>query len=123
MTDITPPASADWYDLTATVDAVLAVLRLSEGDIDEARIAALVPVAAGNIDAKVDRDTPLEGPPPSPWAQTALELETVALYRAQTADIDPYVALGGAQRSRDVLVGGPAVSSLLRPYKARWGVA
>jgi hypothetical protein len=123
MTDVAPPSTAVWYDPAAVVTAVLAVLRLSDGDVDQARIEALVPAAAGNIDAKLDGTVAVTGPPPPPWAQTALEMETVALYRAQGNDITAYAALGGAQPVRDALVGGPAVQSLLAPHKARWGVS
>ena len=101
-----PPASAVWYDLAATVDAVLAVLRLTQGDVEELRIAALVPAAAGDIDAKLDAET-----------------ATVALYHAQSGGADPYIALGGAQPVGDALVGGPAVAALTAPHKTRWGLS
>lgn len=123
MSDVTPPATAVWYDPAATLAAVFAILRLTDGDVDQARIEALIPAAAGNIDAHLDGEVAVSGPPPPPWAQTALELETVALYRAQGNDVDPSVVLGGFPARRDALVGGPAVTALTGPHKARWGVA
>jgi hypothetical protein len=123
MTDIAPPATGVWYDPAATLAAVNTILRLSGGDIDEDRLAALVPVAAGNIDAKLDGTVAVTGPPAPPWTQTALELEVVALYRNQNVDVDPWMAMGGARPSRDALVGGQTVAALVGPHKARWGVS
>ena len=57
MTDVAPPATRYWYDPAATLAAVFTMLRLSDGDVDQARIEALIPAAAGNIDAKVDGDS------------------------------------------------------------------
>jgi hypothetical protein len=125
MTHVEPPATSDWYDLAVTVAAVFKVLRLSDGDVDQSRIEALVPTAATNIEAKVDAtvavapDVPvLDGPPPPAWAQTALELETLALYRAQ-GGTDPFATVPTV---RDALVGGPAVAALVGAHKARWGI-
>jgi hypothetical protein len=123
MSDVTPPATGVWWDTAATLAAVFAVLRLTDGDVDQARIEALIPAAAGNIDAKLDGEVAVSGPPPPPWAQAALELETVAMYRAQGNDIDPSVVLGGFPTRRDALVGGPAVAALVGPHKTRYGVA
>jgi hypothetical protein len=123
MSDVAPPATAVWYDTAATVAAVFTILRLTDGDVDQARIEALVPAAAGNIDHKLDGTVPVVGPPPPAWAQTALELETVALYRAQGNDIDVSVPLGGFPPPRDALAGGSAVTALVGPHRARWGVA
>jgi hypothetical protein len=121
MTDVLPPATALWWDTTATVAAVFNILRLSDGDVDQARIESLIPSAAGAIDAYLDGVVAIVGPPPPAWAQTALEMETVARYRDQSAG-DPGDAFG-AQRPRDALAGGEAVASLLRPHRARYGVA
>jgi hypothetical protein len=121
--DVPPPATSVWYDPASTLEAGLAMLRLEGGDVDADRISALIPAAAGNIDAKLDGYVAVSGPPAPSWAQTALEMETVAIYRAQGNDIVPYASLGGAAPYRDALVGGPAVSSLVAPHKARWGIS
>jgi hypothetical protein len=63
-------------------------------------------------------DAVLDGPPPPAWAQTALELETLALYRAQ-GGTDPFATVPTV---RDALVGGPAVAALVGAHKARWGI-
>jgi hypothetical protein len=56
---VTPPARGDWYDLGAVVDDVMGRLRLRSVDVDRARIEHLVPVAAEQIDIRLDRAYPL----------------------------------------------------------------
>ena len=120
MTDIAPPATALWYDLPATVTAVLAMLRLIDGDVDQGRIASW--------------SRPPRAASTRPWTgrrhhraaaagmgADRVEPETIALYRAQSGS-DPSAAR--AHRAvRDSLVGGEPVAALLRPHRARWGVS
>ena len=56
---------AVWYDEAQTVAAVLAILRLEEGDVDEGRLTALVPRAAKRLEVYADRVDPFPGPPPT----------------------------------------------------------
>jgi hypothetical protein len=121
MTDIAPPATAVWYDAAVTTGNVLAVLRLSDGDVDQARLEALIPAAAESIDAYLDGDTAVTGPPPPASVQAALEAEVVARYRSTGAD--PYIALGVTYMARGSLYGGEPVTTLLRPSRGRRGVA
>ena len=63
---VTPPGSAIWYDLEATTADVLAILRLTDADVDATRIGTLIPVAARFIDIDLDRPEAVLGPPPAP---------------------------------------------------------
>ena len=113
MTDVAPPATGSGGTTTITVAAVFAVLRLSDGDVDQARIEAWcrrrrqhrrqgrTPTARSPSTSCSTR------PPPPAWAQTAARVEVLALYRAQGGGIDPSVALSGFPAARDALVGGP----------------
>jgi hypothetical protein len=119
-----PPDYTPWWDETATVDAVLAQLRLSSGDVDEARIAALVPAAGAAINAYLDRWEPVQ-PAPSHVAQAALEQVTIELYRRKDAGAaNPgdfsLAAVVTRYGSTDPL---GEVRAQLAPYKRRWGVA
>ena len=113
--------AGEWYDPAGTVAAVLAILRLEDGDIDEARIASLVPVAAERIEAFLDRVDPIPGPPPSPALQEALEEVTVDLYRLPTGGA---AELAGLAVPVAALVYDPIsrVRALLLPAKQRFGV-
>ena len=115
MSDVAPPATGVWYDLSATVAAVLATLRLQGGDIDTARIESIIPAAARSIDDELDRETVLDGPPPDPLIQYELERRTINLYRA---DI-PITAINTFQ-SWLPESGSPHI---LAAHKQRWGVA
>ena len=122
--DVYPPATAVWYDPAATLDAVRRQLRLSTPDIDDARLAALIPAAAYLIDDYVDGEFPLDGPPPAPLIQSALEQVTIVLYR--TKDVG---AVGSSWLPSDVAgryaQSDPIVDVLgqVLPFKRRWGVA
>ena len=69
-----------WYDPAATQANVLATLRLGPTSADAALIAAKVPAAAKAIEQHLDRQTPLDGPPPDPALQEVLEGVTIKLY-------------------------------------------
>jgi hypothetical protein len=109
MTCVAPPNSAVWYSLADTTAAVLATLRLTDGDVDADRIEAQVPAAATLIDQYLDRVEAIPGPPPAPHIQQALEQLVVELYRRK----EPNAA---AARVLD------PVRSELTPHKRRWGV-
>lgn len=94
-----------WWDPTETLANVLAQLRLYSNDVDEDRLAGLIPAAGEHIDNYLDRETPVEGPPPAPSLQAELERITIALYHG--VDDDPI--------GRDV--------GLLTLHKQRWAVA
>ena len=57
MTDycVPPPAQGEWYDADVITEAVLSRLRLRTNDLDKDRVLALVPVAAGEINNRLDR--------------------------------------------------------------------
>ena len=106
MSDVSPPATGEWYDLSATVAAVLHTLRLQGGDVDTIRLQAIVPAAARSIELDVDRVEPLDGPPPEPLIQYELERRTIVMYQA---DIPVAAIVPGAPSwlpdggSRDVI--------------------
>ena len=78
---VTPPGSAVWYDLDQSTADVLAILRLTDADVDAERIGAIVPAAAQLIDTFVDRPEAILGPPPAPPIAQALNQLTIELYR------------------------------------------
>ena len=114
MSDVAAPATGVWYDLDVTTSEVLAILRLTEQDVDVERIQTLVPAAALLIDEYLDRPDVVDGPPPSAKLQQALDQATVELYRRKDVSTSGFVA----------------VTSILAPLKGdligdkqRWGVA
>lgn len=113
MTDIAPPATGAWYDIQVTVEQVLAILRLTEQDVDVARIDASVPAAAIHLEQYVDGIDVIEGPPPSAALQQALNVVTIALYQRK----DPAVFVTAPPEILD------PVRSEIRHAKQRWGVA
>jgi hypothetical protein len=56
---VTPPAQGEWYDLATVVDAVLEQSRLNSFDFDRPWVERLVPVAAEQINNRLDRAYPL----------------------------------------------------------------
>ena len=112
MIDVAPPATAVWYDLAVTTAEVLAILRLTEQDVDTGRIEAAVPAAATLIDEFLDGVTAVPGPPPSPKLQQALDQVTIELYQRR-------VAVPGLDLAR---ILDPVRSELLGS-KERFGVA
>ena len=116
MTDIgPPPATGIWYDVDATTAAVLAVLRLQGGDVDTSRIRAIVPTAANKIDVYVDRTTVIDGPPPAPHIQHALEQLTVLRYqRNQPVNLGGFPVIDDETHLLDTLIPGE---------RERWAVA
>lgn len=112
MSDVAPPATGVWYDLDETTSQVLAILRLTEQDVDLERIRDCVPAAALRIEQYVDAaEDPVAGPPPSQQLQQALNKATIDLYVRPGPSIDGSV---------DVLA---PIRSELGPSKQRWGVA
>ena len=105
------PATAVWYDLDTVTAEVLAILRLTDVDVDAERIATLVPVAAAYIDMEVDRPEAILGPPPPPLVAEGLRTATIVLYRHKDAQFDTL---------HDALA---PVRMLVGPYKQRTGVA
>jgi hypothetical protein len=115
---VAPPATGIWYDTAATVAAVQAVLRLQSGDVDEDRLTALVPVAAGIIDDYIDGTVALTGPPALPQVQHALERTVIDLYVAGTpataAAVVSWLPEGVVRNLLDPIIG---------TKRARHGVA
>lgn len=127
MTVIAPPAQGAWYDVDDVASRVLARLRLPNVDVDKARIARLVDVAAGLINTELDRVNPMsltvaQDQPATmvtPTIIDALERLTIELY-----------ARGRVDRVEGVLVTVGAMGAALdvvRPelegHKSRWGIA
>lgn len=117
MTDIaSPPATGVWYDLDATTSAVLAILRLQGGDVDTARIRAIIPGAALRIDVYVDRVVVIDGPPPEADYQYALEQLTVQRYQRAmpVAVLGTFPVIDDETHLLDTIIAG---------RRERWGVA
>jgi hypothetical protein len=114
VSDVDPPATAVWYDLDATTAEVLAILRLTEQDVDTARIVELVPAAATLIDEYLDGTEAVSGPPPAPKLQTALNKVTEDLYRRKDTTA---VFIQSLPHVLD------PVRSELAGSKQRWGIS
>lgn len=123
---VPPPAHGYWYDLEATVTAVLARLRLLNTDVDEPIIRGLVPVAATMIDNELDRVNALtpvtvSAAPPvtAAWASvSAWSGPTPTILEALTQlTVDLYTGV--------VPVGGDLgqAGALVAPHKSRFGIA
>ena len=123
MTDIAPPATDEWWDPVSTKAAVLHQLRLREGDVDEDRVEALIPVAGHLINVYLDR------PADSSWPvaatlQPALEQVTIELYRRKDA---PLSGSNDWASTAGMLPFGQVdpiaqVAAELAGQKRRWGV-
>ena len=121
---VTAPDTSVWWDATAVTAAALARLRLTDGDVDAARVAAEVPTAGQLINQRADRDPAdaytVETAPPE-W-QSAIVTVVVNLYRAKdqpAASIDGMM-LGAVPPSYvDPLAG---VRTLIDPHRTRRGV-
>lgn len=103
MSDVVvdPPTLTAWWDVASTAAAVLARLRLSTDDLDEARIKSLVPAAGVLIDQYIDSTTAIAA---APALTDAIVEVTAAMYRDEP---DPF----GSVRAQ------------LEPFRRRWGVA
>lgn len=110
-----------WYDLDATVAAVLAILRLAGGDVDEPRIKALVPAAADAIERRSDRVTPMPHTSVTPMLQEALQIVTLEMYR-QPATTAQLVGLNASVAEGAFDPIAPA-ASLIQPFHQGWAVA
>ena len=116
---VTPPDQTVWWDVPATVADALAVLRLTEGDVDAARITELVPVTGWRINERLDRTGPPPTPPPDTWQQ-ALVYGVCALYRAKDSTrVDLDTGFGPGDVPVDPLAG---VWPLLQGSRQRFGV-
>ena len=115
MTDVAPPATDEWWDTVLTKAAVLHQLRLREGDVDEDRVEALIPVAGQLINVYLDRPAVSPGWPVPVQLQPAIEKETIRLYdsRLSTQDVVNYGAVDPLSETAATLAG----------LKRRWGVA
>jgi hypothetical protein len=110
-----------WFDLEETVAAVLAILRLAGGDIDEPRLRALVPTAADAIEKRCDRIDPMPNTSDEPMLQEALQLVTLEMYR-QPASVAQLVGLTSAVATGVFDPVAPA-EPLIQPYHQNWAVA
>ena len=126
MTDVAPPDTTVWWDPVAVQADALAVLRLADTDVDADRIADLVAVAGAAINDYLDR--PADAPvPPVPAAPAvlvdAIVQVVVELYRRKDSppsSVEGMLASAWRPASIDALA---AVRPLIRPYKARHGIA
>jgi hypothetical protein len=120
---VTAPDYTPWWDDTVTVANVLAQLRLTESDVDAARIAELVPAAGAAINAFLDRP---DATPPAPLEllQAALEQVTVELYRRKDAGTGDATDLSLAAVVSRYGATDPLgeVRAQLQPYKRRFGL-
>jgi hypothetical protein len=110
-----------WYDLEETVAAVLAILRLAGGDIDEPRIEALVPTAADAIEKRCDRVDPMPSTSAEPMLQEALQLVTLEMYR-QPASVAQLVGLSTSVATGVFDPVAPA-EPLIQPFRQLWAVS
>jgi hypothetical protein len=117
MTDVAPPATGVWYDDDEVTDAALHRLRLQGGDIDAELIRGLVPVAGIAIEAYVDSETVIDGPPPAADYQYAIIHAVIWLYQAEMPSTDPYATTSTATLLR------PLFDSVIPHRRARAGVA
>jgi hypothetical protein len=94
----------------------LHILRLQGGDIDTARIRAIIPTAAQRFDVYCDRAVVLDGPPPAAHIQHALEQLTVDRYlrNQPVAVLGTFPAVDNETYLLDTLIPGE---------RERWGVA
>ena len=93
---------------------MLAVLRLTDADVDAERIETLIPVAARSIDADLDRPEAVLGPPPAPEIHEALIQRTVELYQSKTPN--PAGGFGLPPQF------GDSSRRLILAHKQRWGI-
>lgn len=103
------PDVAVWYDVESTTGDVLAILRLTEADVDAERIKRLVPATAVQIDQYLDRCDAVVGPPPPQPIQYVLVRGAVELYGSKDLPTSPGLS--------------PELKAILRPWKQRHGVA
>lgn len=103
---VIPPAANVW-DVDAIVKAAHEVLRLAEGDVDDARLSDLATTAVGRVDAYVDLVQPITATAAMNTAATDL---TIGLYRGLPAPVG----------DEDPIIDRLAITL---PAKTRWGVA
>lgn len=127
-TPTTPPDQTVWWDVDTVTEAVLDVLRLESGDVDDGRVRGLVPVAGARINDVLDRpDTDpvvvdvVTGTAPAPLV-AAIVAVTVELYRQKDApptSVDGLIASAWRPPSVDPVA---SVRAMITPYRRRWGV-
>lgn len=130
---VTPPARGDWYDASEIVDDVLSRLRLRSVDGDRARIEQLVPVAAEQIDIRLDRAYPMtpagttdEDPDDPQLLETNVTADILDALRNVTIEL--YLRRGPVPRDA-VTVGeiasaiDAAAPNLEEGHRSRWGFA
>ena len=125
MTNVVAPPAANPWDVTEVAERALDVLRLDPSDMDAGRVEAKAAEAVALIDAELDMVTPYATAASIPASVFGAAVTlTVELYRRKDAPggiTDSWSADGTYLRlSADVMKG---VKSVLRPYKARRGVA
>lgn len=118
-----PPDQTVWWDPAAVTAAALAVLRLTAGDVDADRVAALVPAAGARINDVLDRDAdnPVPTPAPAPLVDAIVHV-VVELYRAKDAppsSVDGLIASAWRPPTVDPVAG---VRAMIAPYKQRFGI-
>lgn len=122
---VPPPAHGYWYDLNATVSAVMARLRLMNTDVDQPRIVQLVPVAAMMVDNELDRVNPLTYVSAAPPVSAAWS--TVSAWDGPTPTIiEALISLTVDLYNGVVPIDGDnlgVADALLGPHKSRFGIA
>ena len=120
MTGIAPPDTTVWWDVDEITAAALDVLRLTEADVDAARIRTLVPDGGQRINQFLDQTAPPPSPPPETWINELVAV-VVRLYRAEGS---PPAAADDFGLSAGYVPSDPLQQSraALHPYRRRFGV-
>jgi hypothetical protein len=121
---VTAPDVTVWWDATTATRAALATLRLTDGDVDAGRVAALADPAGQIINQRLDRDPVDAFTAATAPAQLhlAIVLVIVNLYRAKdqpAASIDGMMLGSVPPTYVDPLAGA---RTLIDPFRARRGV-
>ena len=118
MTDVAAPDVTEWWDVADITGAARHVLRLTDGDVDAARLEELVPACGQRINAYLDRVAADPADVTDPVLRQALVDMTVADYRA-AAPTSPDLAFGVGYPPADPLT---QVRGQLAARKERFGI-
>jgi hypothetical protein len=116
VTVVAPPDATVWWDVDDIAAAARQILRLTDTDVDAARIEDLVPAQGQRLNAYLDRTVPADQADPT--LRQALVDMTVAAYKA-AAPASPDLAFGVGYPPADPLT---QVRGQVAAGKQRWGV-
>lgn len=111
-----------WWDPAETLASVLWTLRLHDGDVDEEAVAALIPAAACKVQDYIDPIETINGPPPIPAIQAALEATTIALYHRGGANATVGASVSTFTGTDDPFDPIRDVRAELVAHKEQWGI-